>query len=426
LGSGFADFLLPSPAMKRVVIAGGGAAGFFAAIACAQACAQNGTKKEVVLLESGAEFLTKVRVSGGGRCNVTHACEDICELAAHYPRGGRALMSAFQRFGPAETQAWFQERGVKLKTEPDGRMFPASDSSETIIDCFLREAREAGVVLKTRCGLDAVTQKPGSGFDLTLYDGRRLECEQLLLALGGCRSEAVALVKSLGHTVEPPVPSLFTFRIETPWLRHLAGVSVEKVEVSVPDLKRRERGAILATHWGVSGPAILKLSAWGARARHDRDYRFALHVNWLPDRSRESLEAELQERAATQPAGLIVNTPLRPLPARLWEQLVLAAGVAPEIRWGAFPRPALRKLVETLACTQWEVSGKSSHKAEFVTCGGVRLKEVDLKTMQSRIAPGLFFAGELLDIDGLTGGFNFQAAWTTGWLAGQSMAQKSQ
>jgi predicted Rossmann fold flavoprotein len=412
--------------MKRVVIAGGGAAGFFAAIACAQACALSGTKKEVVLLEHGAAFLTKVRVSGGGRCNVTHACEDVRELAAYYPRGGRALLAAFQRFGPAETEAWFRERGVKLKTEPDGRRFPVSDSSETIIDCFLSEARAAGVVLNTHCGLDAVARRPEGGFDLTLSDGRRMECEALLLALGGCRPDAVKLVESLGHSVEPPVPSLFTFRVETPWLRHLAGLSVEKVEVAVPSLKRREQGALLATHWGVSGPAILKLSAWGARALHGMDYRFPLHVNWLPERSREAIEAELQERAITQPAGRIVNTPLRPLPSRLWEQLVLAAGVAPGTRWGAFPRPALRKLAETLGCTQWEVSGKSSNKAEFVTCGGVRLKEVDLKTMQSRIVPDLFFAGELLDIDGLTGGFNFQAAWTTGWLAGRSMAEKSQ
>jgi predicted Rossmann fold flavoprotein len=408
--------------MNRVVIAGGGAAGFFAAIACAQACAQNGTKKEIVLLERGAAFLTKVRISGGGRCNVTHGCDDFRELATYYPRGGRALLGAFRQFGPAETEAWFRERGVRLKTEPDGRMFPVTDSSETIIDCFLREARAAGVRLNLHCGLNAANPRPGGGFDLLLSDGRRMECSELLLALGGCRPEAVALVKSLGHTIEPPVPSLFTFRIETPWLRHLAGVSVEKVEVTVPDLKRRERGALLATHWGVSGPAILKISAWGARKLHDLDYRFPLQVNWLPDRTRESIEAELQDRAATQPAGLVVKTPVRPLPSRLWEQLVLAAGVAPETRWGAFPRTALRKLVETLVCTQWTVSGKSSHKAEFVTCGGVRLKEVDLKTMQSRRVPGLFFAGELLDIDGLTGGFNFQAAWTTGWLAGHSMS----
>ena len=382
-----------------------------------------GKRVEIVLLERGTDFLTKVRVSGGGRCNVTNACFDPRALAAHYPRGGRALIGPFQKFGPTDTVEWFKTRGVALKTENDGRMFPVSDSSETIIDCFFREALAAGVVLTANCGVEHAALRSRGGFDLTLSDGRLLPCDYLLLATGGCRSgSASALPESLGHTLEPPVPSLFTFRIETRWLRELAGVSVEPVEVSVPGTKLRECGPVLATHWGVSGPAILRLSAWGARALHDLDYRFPLHINWLPQFTREDIAAEMQNRAETQPAGIVVKTPFRPLPNRLWEQLVLAAGVTPETRWGAFPRVAVQRLLTQLTQTEFQVAGKSTNKAEFVTCGGVRLREVDFKTMQSRVTPGLYFAGELLDIDGLTGGFNFQAAWTTGWIAAQAMA----
>ena len=409
--------------MKRIVIVGGGAAGFFAAIACAEACAQNGTPAQVIVLEGGADFLTKVRISGGGRCNVTNACLEARELAAHYPRGERALIGPFRRFGPAETVEWFKERGVRLKTEGDGRMFPVTDSSETIINCLVGEALAAGVSLQARCGLKQAVKRPEGGFDLLLSDGRSLSCERLLLATGGCRSgEAGTLAESLGHTLETPVPSLFTFRIEVPWLRELAGVSVEQAEVSVPGTRLRERGPLLATHWGLSGPAILRFSAWGARALHAAGYRFPLQINWLPQWKPEALADEFQARGVSQPAAFVFKTPLRPLPLRLWEKLLLAAGVAPETRWGAFPRAAQQRLVEQLTRTSFEVAGKSPNKAEFVTCGGVKLAEVDFKTMQSRLVPGLYFAGELLDIDGITGGFNFQAAWTTGWQAGRAMA----
>jgi len=410
--------------MKRIVIVGGGAAGFFAAIACAEACAGAGQPAEVVVLERGTDFLTKVRLSGGGRCNVTHACFDARALAGYYPRGGRALIGPFQRFGSADTLEWFKARDVALKTESDGRMFPVTDSSETIIDCFLRSALAAGVVLTACCGVDHVAQRSGGGFVLTLSDGRVLECDRLLLASGGCRSGGglETLVESLGHTLEQPVPSLFTFRVETPWLRALSGLSVEPVEVCVPGTKLRERGPVLATHWGLSGPAILRLSAWGARTLHGLGYRFPLQINWLPQFSQETLVAELQARGESQPAGFVVKTPVRPLPNRLWEQLVLSADIAPETRWGAFSRAALQRLLAQLTRTEFQVTGKSSNKAEFVTCGGVRLGEVDFKTMQSRIVPGLYFAGEFLDIDGLTGGFNFQAAWTTGWIAGRALA----
>ena len=404
----------------RIVIVGGGAAGFFAAIACTEA----GYTGEIQILEKTSQFLSKVKISGGGRCNVTHALFNAREFTTRYPRGERALISPFKQYQALDTVKWFTERGVKLKTEKDGRMFPITDSSQTIIDCLLNATRRAGVILKTNHGLDRVTKKPEGGFELTLSTGETLACDKLLLATGGCRTPALgALAESLGHTLEPPVPSLFTFHIAEPWLRELAGISVETVEVSVAETKLRERGALLVTHWGLSGPAILRLSAWGARALHEKDYRFTLRVNWLPHLSEENLNKELQARRASQPARLVVNVPMTPLSARLWEKLVLAAGIPRDTRWSALSRSAQHQLVHQLLHTEFPVTGKSLNKDEFVTCGGVRLPEVDFKTMESKLCPGLFFAGELLDIDGITGGFNFQAAWTTGWIAGRSMAK---
>ena len=404
---------------RRVIVVGGGAAGFFAAITCAELMPD----AEVMILEEGPEFLAKVKVSGGGRCNVTHACFDPREFATRFPRGERELIGPFQRFGASDTVAWFKKRGVRLNAECDGRMFPLNNSSQTIIDCFVKAAEAAGVKLRTKCGVERVTRRVDGQFELTLSSGEALVCDRLLLATGGCRTTAAGqLAVSLGHTLEPPVPSLFTFSLDTPWLKELAGVSVESVEVSVPDTEFRQRDALLVTHTGLSGPVILRLSAWGARVLHDRDYRFPLHLYWLPKLDQEEIATELQWRRSQQPARLVANTPIPPLPARLWEQLVLAAGVQPDTRWAVITRSDQHSLLQQLIRTELQVTGKSLNKEEFVTCGGVRLSEVNFRTMQSRICPGLFFAGELLDIDGITGGFNFQAAWTTGWIAGNAMA----
>jgi predicted Rossmann fold flavoprotein len=404
---------------RRVVVAGGGAAGFFAAVTCAEAAPD----AEVALFEQGPQFLSKVRISGGGRCNITHACFDAREFAAHYPRGRQALIGPFERFQASDTVAWFESRGVKLKTERDGRMFPITDFSQTVIDCLLGAARAAGVRLTPNLGLEAVAKGPAGGFDLTLSNRETLGCDRLLLATGGCRAPVLGrLAVSLGHTLQPPVPSLFTFHLEAPWLRRLAGVSLPAVEVSVPDSRLREQGALLVTHCGLSGPAILRLSAWGARELYDCNYEFLLHVNWLPHLDAEAIAAELQSRRKAQPARFLVNSPLTPLTARLWEQLVIAAGIPRETRWADLSRAARHQLVQQLICTELRVTGKSLNQDEFVTCGGVRLSEVNFKTMESRLCPGLFFAGELLDIDGITGGFNFQAAWTTGWIAGKALA----
>jgi predicted Rossmann fold flavoprotein len=407
---------------ERIVIAGGGAAGFFAALACAEL--RRGA--EILIVEKTSQFLSKVKISGGGRCNVTHACFDARELTTRYPRGERALIAPFKQFQASDTVAWFEQRGVKLKTEADGRMFPVTDSSQTIIDCLIKAATEAGIKLKSNCGVDGVVKKTGGGFELKLVSRETLACDKLLLSTGGCRTPTLGqLAVSLGHTIEAPVPSLFTFHIETPWLRELAGVSVEDIEASVPEIKLRERGALLMTHWGLSGPAILRLSAWGARELHDKNYHFPLQINWLPQLDAEKLAREFEKQRKSQPAKFVVNTPLAKLPARLWEQLVLASGAARETRWAALSGASQHQLVRQLQRSEFPVTGKSLNKDEFVTCGGVRLNEVNFKTMESKFCPGLFFAGEVMDIDGITGGFNFQAAWTTGWLAGRAMAGKS-
>jgi predicted Rossmann fold flavoprotein len=420
----------------RIGIVGGGAAGFFAALACAEA--QSGA--EIIILEKTPQFPSKVKISGGGRCNVTHACFDERDFATRFPRGERALIGPLKQFQARDTVAWFEAHGVKLKTESDGRMFPTTDTSQTIMDCLLGAAGAAGVKLMTNCGVDSVAKKPDGRFELTLAgnfssphplglsDGEKSEkgkivCDKLLLATGGCRTPALGqLAVSLGHTLEPPVPSLFTFHIKMPWLRELAGISVESVEISVPGAGLCERGALLVTHWGLSGPVILRLSAWGARKLRGMNYSFPLQVNWLPELKAEKLAAELEMRRASQAAKRIANSPVPPLPARLWEKLVLASGISRETRWAALSRAAQHQLVQQLRRTEFAVSGKSLNKDEFVTCGGVRLSEVNFKTLESRVCPGLFFAGELLDIDGITGGFNFQAAWTTGWIAGRAMA----
>ncbi len=406
--------------LLQVVVVGGGAAGFFGAITCAEALQGHGS---VSLLERGPQFLQKVKISGGGRCNVTHSCFEPKELAKRYPRGGPALIGAFHRFQAADTVKWFETRGVELKTEPDGRMFPTTDQSQTIIHCLTKAAQAAGVRLRTNCGVDRVEKRALGGFKLALSTGETMECDALLLATGGCRAAvAGSLATSLGHAVEPPVPSLFTFHITDPRLEGLSGLAVERATVSVAGTKLKETGPVLITHWGLSGPGILRLSAWGARELAGLDYQFPLRVNWLPDQTFESVIALATAQRSLTGARRVLNVPLAGLPSRLWERLVAKAGVAEQTQWAGLAKAQLHTLARLLVESEFAVTGKSMNKDEFVTCGGVRLAEVDFKTMGSRLCPGLFFAGELLDIDGITGGFNFQAAWTTGWLAGNAMA----
>jgi predicted Rossmann fold flavoprotein len=404
---------------RRVIVVGGGAAGFFAAIACAEKLGASG---EVTIYEATANPLAKVRVSGGGRCNVTHACFEPRELVKRYPRGGRELLGAFHRWQPRDTVVWFTARGVELKTEEDGRMFPITDDSTTILGCLNAAAEKAGVRVCTSLGVRTV-EAAGGGFWLTLTDGSNVRCEKLLLATGGNRASAgFTIAERLGHTIEPLVPSLFTFHIDDARLIGLSGLAVENVAVSVPGTKLRETGALLVTHWGLSGPAILKLSAWGARELAARNYEFPLTVNFAVPQNREALLRELETVRAKNPRKQITTWSPLPMPQRLWERLVTSAGLAATTPWSGVANAALAQLATQLTAAEFKVVGKSLFKEEFVTCGGVRLSEVDFRRMESRLCPGLHFAGEVLDIDGVTGGFNFQAAWTTGTIAGEAMA----
>jgi predicted Rossmann fold flavoprotein len=408
-------------ASLQIVVVGGGAAGFFGAIAAAE----SHPHAQVTLLEASRKPLTKVRISGGGRCNVTHACLDPALLVQHYPRGGKVLRGAFSRFQPHHTVDWFTQRGVKLKTEPDGRMFPVTDDSATVVDCLMQAARQSGVKIYTGTSASAVTRSV-AGFELELKSGERVHSDRLLLATGS-NLQGYQLAKALGHTIESPVPSLFTFNIPDPHLRELAGVSIESVQARLlfSDSKPLEQsGALLITHWGLSGPAVLKLSAWGARALYDHQYRATLQVNWLPQHHPDQLRQQLLQTKAEQPRRAIASNCPFPLPRRLWHYLTVAVGITAEERWADLSKKSLNQLIQAITQNRYSIQGKGIFKDEFVTCGGVCLKEVDFKTMESRCCPGLYFAGEILDIDGVTGGFNFQNAWTTGWIAGQAIGQQ--
>ncbi len=408
----------------RVIVVGGGAAGFFAAIACAE----ENPAAQVTLYEATAHPLAKVRISGGGRCNVTHACFEPRELVKRYPRGGRELLGAFHRWGPRDTIAWFAARGIELKTEGDGRMFPVTDDSATIVDCLAAAAARAGVAVRTSLGVRKVEGR-GAGssapplFHVTFTDDTTASCDRLLIATGGNRASAgLTIATALGHTVEPTVPSLFTFHIDDRRLDGLSGISIEQVAVSVPGTKLKESGPMLITHWGLSGPAILKLSAWGARELATLNYEFPLRVNFVEPHMRESLIQVLAGVRARQPRKQLGTWNPLGLPARFWERQLTMAGIDPGLQWAGVGNTTLGMFAARLTAAEFTVVGKSLNKEEFVTCGGVRLSEVDFKTMESKVCPGLHFAGEVLDLDGITGGFNFQAAWTTGRLAGLAMA----
>ena len=407
------------PPHPRIAVLGGGAAGFFAAITCAEALGKAGS---VTLFEATPHLLAKVRISGGGRCNVTHSCFEPAELVKKYPRGGRELLGAFHRFQPRDTIEWFASRGVATKTEEDGRMFPTTDDSGTIVDCLMSAASRAGVNIRTSTPVRSII-KNAETFRLTLGSGTVEEFDRVILATGGNKaSGGLAIAESFGHTIVPPVPSLFTFHITDPRLTDLAGVSVESVVVTAPATKLQTDGPVLITHAGLSGPGILKLSAWGARDFAEKNYAFPISLNWTPPHTRDSLVKALSVvREQNARKQVTTFSPLA-MPQRLWERFVVAAGIPTTTPWAHVSNPALETLATQLTAAEFKVDGKSMFKDEFVTCGGVKLSEVDFKTMESRKCDGLHFAGEVLDIDGVTGGFNFQNAWTTGYLAGSACA----
>lgn len=408
-----------------IVIAGGGAAGYFAAIAAAE----KNPRANITLLEAGLTTLTKVRISGGGRCNLTNAIANPTELAKNYPRGGRELIGPLHRWGTRDTAAWFTAHGIPLHTQADGRIFPQSDHAMDIVNCLRQTADTHGIRLRLKSPLRQVAANADGTFTLTLADATTLACDRLLIATGGGADNAGhSIARQLGHTIEEPVPALFTFHIDDPRLAKLEGLSVPdarvRAELDKPPRGTRleESGALLITHWGLSGPAILKLSSWAARALADCDYKFQITLNWNAAHTPESAFNELTKTRAQNPKKHISTFNPLNLPSRLWENLLAAENTNPATPWTNLSNATLQQLARQAASAKFTVSGKSANKEEFVTCGGVKLSEIDFKTMQSRIRKNLFFAGEVLDIDALTGGFNFQAAWTTGRIAGETMA----
>jgi len=404
---------------QRILVIGGGAAGFFAAITSAEKA-----DTQVFLYEATPHLLSKVKISGGGRCNVTHACFEPEQLVKNYPRGGRELLGAFHRFQPRDTLAWFNTRGVETKTEEDGRMFPTSDNSESIVNALNEAAQKNQVKILIQRGVKTI-QYVNEKFEVELNSGEMELFDKVIIATGGNKSSGgLAIAESFGHTIIPPVPSLFTFHIQDNRLADLTGLSVEKVKVKACGTKLVTEGPLLLTHWGMSGPAILKLSAWGAREFAESNYNFTIEINWVPEFSQTALSKKLNEIRIAEARKQIATFSPVPIPQRLWERLLIAAEINPTTPWAHINNQQLDKLYKQLTQAEFTVTGKSMFKEEFVTCGGVKLSEINFKTMESRKQPGLFFAGEVLDIDGVTGGFNFQNAWTTGWLAGQAAAER--
>lgn len=403
---------------QKIIVIGGGAAGFFAAINCASL----NKNSEVLILEKTSKILSKVRVSGGGRCNVTHACFDNASLIKNYPRGEKELRNVFSRFSTTDTINWFKERDIELKTETDGRMFPTSNSSETIINCLMKEADKLGVKIKTGVDITETTKNKDNSFSLIANGGGSFNCNKLIIATGGnAKASAYEWLEKLGHTINKPVPSLFTFNIPNNSITELMGVAVPFSKIKIANTKLETEGPLLITHWGLSGPAILKASAWGARILSDLNYNYTVLVNWLPKHTEEKLRIEINNQREENASKSIINSCPFELPKRLWEHLVKKANIEESIRWADLPKKNANQLINSLINDEYKVQGKTTFKEEFVTCGGINLKEIDLTKMESKIVPNLFFAGEVIDVDGITGGFNFQNAWSTAWVVAQSI-----
>jgi hypothetical protein len=405
--------------LHKVVIIGGGAAGYFSAIQCAQ----TNKNAEVVLFEKSGKVLQKVKVSGGGRCNVTHACFDLKQLSLSYPRGEKQLKSAFARFSPKDTIEWFEARKVKLKTEKDGRMFPVSDDSQTIIDCLEKEIKKSKVRVELEKGIKKITPNFHGGFDLLLDNGEKVFCHKVIVATGGSpKEDGLQWLKDLGHRIESPVPSLFTFNIPNDPLIELQGISIPSARVRILNTKLECSGPLLITHWGLSGPVVLRTSSMGARILSEKNYEFEVQVSWLDNKKEDSVRQELFNLKAANPAKQVANLFPFTLPKRLNAYLLAKAGIADNATWGEVSKESLNLIIQCLLYDTYLVKGKTTFKEEFVTCGGLNLDDVDFKGMESKRIKGLHFAGEVLDIDGITGGFNFQAAWTTGFIAGKAAA----
>ena len=391
-----------------IIIVGGGAAGFFTAINIVE----KNPKLKVAILERGAEVLQKVRISGGGRCNVTHACFEPNELVKFYPRGEKELRGPFHQFCSGDTIEWFEKHGVELKIEADGRMFPVSNSSQTIIDCFLKATQKLGIAVLTGQSVQSIFKKENVWKIETQTENYLVE--KLILATGS-NPKVWEMLQNFGHAVVSPVPSLFTFNIKDSRIKELPGVAAH-VTVTVKDTKLSSTGPLLITHWGMSGPAILKLSAWGARILHDKNYQFTIFVNWLNDEDTADVEKKLKDLKQEHAKKSVSKKSPFELTNRLWESLVLASGIETETKWADLSKTQLQNLANQLTKGTFQVNGKSTFKEEFVTAGGIDLKEINFKTMESKLHENLYFAGEIVNIDAITGGFNFQNAWTSGFI----------
>lgn len=404
---------------EKLVVIGGGAAGFF----CAINAARLNPNLDVCILEKSNKLLAKVKVSGGGRCNTTHACFELPELVQKYPRGQNFLKKTFHWFNTTDTIDWFASRGVDLKTEADGRMFPASNDSQTIIDCLLKEADKYKVQVQIQTAVEKITVNDAGVF-LLQTTNKTIEANYVCVATGGFpKAHQFEFITNLGHTIEAPVPSLFTFNMPGNSITELMGVSVPEAQVKVAGSKITATGPLLITHWGMSGPAVLKCSAWGARELSNLGYVFTIRVNWIPTYAEQDLRTAWplirSEQGNTKIGG---RNPFE-LPGRLWLHLLEVCGIDAGGSWATLTASAQNKLITALTAFECKVSGKTTFKDEFVTCGGIKLSEIDANTMQSKLVKGLYFAGEIMDIDGITGGFNFQNAWTSGWIAAKSIAE---
>ena len=400
---------------KDVIIIGGGAAGFFAAINIAE----SNPNLNVTILEKSSKVLQKVKVSGGGRCNVTHACFDPKELISYYPRGQKELLGPFHSFMTGDTIEWFEKRGIELKVEEDMRMFPVSNSSQTIIDCFLSSAKKAGVKVLLNQNVQQI-KIDENNFQIATKNNQ-FSADKLLITTGG-NSKTWELIKGLGHSIANPVPSLFTFNIKDPLLENIPGISVTNALISINGLTYDAEGPVLITHWGLSGPAVLKLSSLAAPELAKSDYDFNIELNWINATKEETDERLLLYKIENPKKKIGLRSPYSEIPRRLWEKMLAKASVNPDHNWSDLPKKRLQSLSEVLTGSSFAVKGKTTFKEEFVTAGGVDLKEINFKRFESRLHPNLYFAGEVLNIDGLTGGFNFQNAWTGGFIAARAIS----
>ncbi len=402
----------------QIAIIGGGAAGIFSAITCAE----TNPHAKIIVFEKNNNLLSKVKISGGGRCNVTHACFDNDVLREYYPRGKKELRNPFLQFSTKETIEWFQKHGVKLKTESDGRIFPKTDDSQTIIDCLLQKIYQLRIHIKMRSGISSIIKRE-TGFELTLQNKEKFLCDKVIVATGGNPEiKNYEWLTQIGINIISPVPSLFTFNIPNSPFKGLEGISVNPCSVKILSTSLQQTGALLLTHWGVSGPAVLTLSAFGARVLKEMNYQFSISLNFFPAKTEKEVEEYFHQLKKEHPTKTIINTKIDVLSQRLWERICTISEIGDDVRWVNLSKQQMQKILRTIFHCELFVQGKTTFKEEFVTAGGVDLKEVEMKTLESKKISGLFFAGEILNIDGVTGGFNFQNAWTTGWIAGKNAA----